>query len=206
VFIRVHLWLQLLIILPAAPAAAHIKALRGHLIDIVGRSDVVVIAVVTQPASASATGEEISFDVVEVVLGDLTDGALKARTSARLVAGERQVVFLKREAAGYRCTQPSGTRFPATLADDGDYRRVVVAVAAALRLPDEEQIRALRAALIPALRAASMPLRYHAALDLSSLSHEGHDLSPEERKQIEAVRSAADADPTLRPILDALLR
>jgi hypothetical protein len=208
VSVHVRQWLRVALIfgaLAAAPVAAHIKTLTGHLIDIVGQSDLVVIGVVTEPASSSASGDELTIDVGATILGELEGKTLRARTSARLAAFERQVVFLKREPFGYRCVQPSGTRFAATPEDDADYRRAVQAVAAALRLPREQQIEPLRAALIPALRAASAPLRYHAALDLSSLTHGGHELTAAERVQVEAVRSAPDVDPNLRPILDALL-
>jgi len=206
VFIGVHLWFQILLLAFATvPAAAHLNALSGHLIDIVAQSDVAIVGVVTKPASLSPGGKELTIDVGSVLLGELTEKTLKAQTSVRLAMGERQVIFLKREPFGYRCVQPSGTRFQAAPEDDADYRRVVNAIHIALQLPPDQQIQPLRAALIPALRSASMSLRYHAALDLGSLTHSGHELTAEERTQIEAIRSAAGVDPALRPILDALL-
>jgi hypothetical protein len=190
----------------ASPTAAHIKTLRGHLIDLVRDSDIVIVGVVTLPASLSPSGKALEIDVVDTIDGEISEKALTARTSARLVAGERQVIFLKREKIGFRCVQPSGTRFASTPTDDADYRRVVEAIAAALRLPEAEQIEPLRAALIPALRAKSKPLRYHAALDLTSLTHDGHELTSEERAAIENVRDDPGFDPTLAPILDSLIR
>jgi hypothetical protein len=203
------LWLGIIVALGLGtpyPARAHIKALRGHLIDLVRDSDVVIVGIVTLPASASPSGKDLVIDVVDTIDGTISETTIKAGTSARLVAGKRQVIFLKREGAGFRCVQPSGTRFASTLTEDADYRRVVKAIAAALRLPEAEQIQPLRAALIPALQAQSMPLRYHAALDLASLSHEGHELTTEERGAIETIRNDGGLDPALAPVVDRLLR
>lgn len=193
-------------LIAAAPATAHIKPLRGHLIDLVRASDIVIVGVVTRPASLSPSGKDLEIDIVDTLAGKVSEKALKARTSARLVAGERQIVFLKREDTGFRCVQPSGTHFPSTPGDDADYRHVVKALADALHLPEAEQVRALRAALIPALTAKSMPLRYHAALDLASLSHEGHELTNDERAAIRTIRGAPEFDPALAPVVDSVLR
>lgn len=190
----------------ASPAAAHINMLRGHLIDLVRNSDVVIVGVVTVPASLSPSGKDLEIDVVDTIRGEISESSLTAQTQARLVAGERQIIFLKRQATGFHCVQPSGTRFAATPRDDADYRRAVKAIAAALRLPEARQIQALRAALIPALQAKSKPLRYHAALDLAALSHDGHDLTSEERINVGKVRAAPGFDPALAPVIDSLLR
>lgn len=194
------------LILAAAPAWGHINVLRGRLVDLVKQSDVVIIGVVTVPASASTSGKDLEIDVVGTIRGTIDGKSLTARTSARLMQGERQVIFLAREGDGFRCVHGSGTRFPATADDDADYRRAVEGIAAALHLPEDEQIRALRAALIPALRAKSLPLRYHAGLELTALDHDGHPLTAAERAAIERIRAEPDFDATLSPIVDGLLR
>jgi hypothetical protein len=190
----------------ASSLAAHINVLRGRLVDLVRQSDVIIIGVVTLPASLSPDRKSLGINVVETLRGELDQKALTAQTSARLINSERQVIFLKREGSGFRCVQPSGTRFPATPADDAVYRGAIDGIAAALRLPEDQQVHPLRAALIPALSSKSLPLRYHAALELSSLQHEGHELTAEERTAIEKVRSAPDFDPSLRDMVEGLLR
>jgi hypothetical protein len=99
----------------------------------------------------------------------------------------------------------SGVHFPATEADDADYSRAVRQIAGALRLPEAKQVSAMRTALIPALQAKALELRYHAALELAALAHPGHELTDEQRKAIEAVRGAPDLDPALAPLLDRVL-
>jgi len=198
--------LALAVLSAASPGEAHINALRGRLIDLVRQSDVVIVGVVTRPASLSPSGKDLSIDVLEIIRGELDQKALTARAVAHLIAGERQVIFLKREGAGFRCVQASGTRFPATPEDDAEYRRTIEGIAAALRLPQDQQVGPMRAALIPALRSKATSLRYHAALELTSLNHEGHPLTAGEREAIQQVRNAPDFDPTLEPIVEGLLR
>jgi hypothetical protein len=196
----------LIVLIAASAAPAHINALRGRLVDLVHRSDVVLVGIVTVPASLSSSGKDLRIEIIETIHGKLDEKAITAATQARLIQDERQIIFLKREGTGFRCVQPSATRFPATPEDDTDYRRAVEGIAAALRLPQEEQLHALRAALIPALQAKSMPLRYHAALELTALNHEGHQLTAEEHAAIDKIRNAPDFDPALAPIVDGLLR
>jgi len=201
-----QIFVVLAIVAAASSSAAHINVLRGRLVDLVQQSDIIIVGVITLPASLSPDRKSLGIDVVATLLGELDQKALTAKTSTRLIAGERQVIFLKREGSGFRCVQPAGTRYPAAAADDAAYRAAVDGIAAALRLPDDQQVHPLRAALIPALSSKSLPLRYHAALELASLNHEGHELTVEERAAIEKVRSAPDFDPSLREVVEGLLR
>lgn len=188
----------------AADAAAHIQPIVGRIVDVVRQSDIVVIGTVRRPTAGKS--ELIDVAVAATVLGNVDIPLLTFGCKARLPLGERQVVFLSRTPEGLRCVQPSGTQFPAEPADDGDYTRAVRAIADALRLPEAKQVTALRAALIPALRANAMELRYHAGLELAALAHPGHPLTAEARQAIEAARADANLDPTLRPLLDRALR
>lgn len=197
--------MSLLLVLLIAPGAlGHIKPIVGRLVDLVRQSSLVVIGVVTR--SPDAGPEAVDVAIGSILRGWSAESSLRLRCGAALPLGDRQVVFIARDGDGLRCVQPRGSQFPVVPGSEGDYERTVRAIARALQLPEARQTGALREALIPALRAGAVELRYHAALDLGATVHADHELTTSEREAIAAVRAAPDVDPVLVPILDRLLR
>jgi hypothetical protein len=184
--------------------AAHLQPLAGRLVDLVRRSDLVVVGVITRPGGPSPDAT-LQIEIEKIFLGAVEEKSLEVRCAARLGVGERHVVFLTVHPEGFLCAQSARSRFPASAVDDADYERTLRALANALRLPEAKRIPALRAALIPALRASAMELRYHAGLELVALNHPDHPLNPEERQAIAAIRNDTHLDPALRLLLERLL-
>jgi hypothetical protein len=196
--------LLLLAMLPARVAVAHIPQLRGRLIDLVGRSDLIVIATVENTKRIDTRLNETTARVEARLAGDTQDARLTFRSQPRFATGRRVVVFLRRTGSGFECVQASGTVFPARPEDDASYRDAVEAIRQALRADEAGRAARLRAALIPALSASAPPLRYYALLDLASLTH--HGLTEAERRALEGVLADASTDPAIRPVIASLLK
>ena len=196
----------LLGLLFAAPTTAHLKIVQGRLIDLVQRSDVIVIGTITGERPASPQTADVVVHVDRVLAGKLNASTVAARSAADFAPTMRDVLFLRRVGSGWESIAPAGTVFPTQPHDDAAYRQTITAIRRALRHEPATRIQALRAALLPALSASAPPLRYHAALELHALTHAGHPLLPRERHTLERLVADAHTDPALRPLLSGLLR
>lgn len=195
----------LLVLLLALPTSAHIPTLRGRLIDLIRRSDVIVLGTAERVKPVGARRVDTDLAVHDVLAGTPPGDTLTFRGSNGIAAGERYVVFLHRTATGFESIQGSGTVFPSRPADDEDYRRAIRSISQALHNGGPQQIATVRTALIAALSAAAAPLRYHAALELSALAHDGHQPTDAERQQLAAMLASPTLDPGLRSLLRALV-
>ncbi len=193
--------------LAAVPeAAAHLPVLRGHLVEVVRQSDLVVVGRVTETRSAGAPVRETTVAVARVLRGASGEHLLVFRGRLDAAAGSRQVFFLRHAAPGLECVQPSGVIFPARAEDDEIYRDTVAAIGEALRDAGVAQGVKLRAALLPALSARPAALRYNAALDLVAFTEQGPPLGADERAKLQRLRADERTDPALRPLLSEALR
>lgn len=189
----------------SARVQAHIPVVHGRLIDLVQRSDLIVIGTagdVRQGAGKSDT--DVAVDAV--ITGHAAGATLTVHGPGAFAPGQRYVFFLRHTAAGVENVAPAGSVFPALPGPDAVYRQTILAVVQALRATGEARVHALRAALIPALSASATELRYHAALELAALSHGEHALSSEERAALAALQAAQTTDPAIKPLLTAALQ
>jgi hypothetical protein len=189
--------------LAAQPAAAHVPELRGRLIDLVSRSELIVIGTVEAVRTVDTRHFDTTMRVDRVPLGETNDKTVAFRGGPRLAPGKRYLVLLRRSGAALECIQPSGTVLPARPEDDDAYRKTIAAIERALRTPESERAAALRTALIPVLSSSVPPLRYYAVLDLSARAHSG--LSASDRRSLERLLADPATDPALRPIVTGLL-
>jgi len=188
------------------PAAAHIQVLRGKLLDLIQRSDLIVIGTADRVTPIGTSLVDTTVTIVRVLAGTATEKHVTFRGPTRFAAGERYVFFLRRAPEGITGAQDAGTVFPCTPADDASYQRTVQALTRALRSDLATRPDAVRAALIPALSAAPAPLRYSAALELSALARDGHPPNTAERRRLEKLLHEPGTDPTLEPLLTEMIR
>ena len=202
---------SLITLVPAAlllwsqAAAAHIPQLSGKLVDCISHSDVIVAGTVDQVTDVTNRIVETTLKVEHVLAGEVAVPSVTFRGGARFAPHERYVVFLRRASGAFEGVQAAGTLFNSRPQDDGEYQQAIDSVRAALRAPPDAQVDRLRAALIPALRAAPQPLRYHAALELAALAHHG-PLNADNRQVLAALVADPGFDPALRPLVTALLQ
>lgn len=189
----------------AAPAAAHLPVLRGRLIDLVTRSQLIVIGSARHLDPVGTRLVDVQLTVERVLVGSSTESILTFRAPTGMAPTERYVVFLRKTDAGLECAQPSGTIFPTRPEDDDGYRRTIEALATALSAPDASRIAAVRAALLPALSASAVPLRNHAALELAALARDGHGPTEAERTTLRRLLADPATDPGLRALLARLV-
>jgi len=203
----------LAVLSPAAPG--HMRAQVGSLVDLVQRSERILVGR-PQPTGRAESGDSKYTVRVDVtLLGEASSESFEIVSRASFEPGVRQVFFLARTSptlAGgggtpapqprWHSLQKPGSVYPAATPDDGAYRAVVQAARAAADQPDDKAIAALRAALIPALQAKAESLRYHATLDLLATIHREHPLTPEERERLATVVHAPAFDAQLRPLLE----
>jgi hypothetical protein len=194
------------VIAAGAPAAAHLQVLRGKLVDLVQRSDLIVIGTADSVVPIGTSLVDTTVTVGHVLAGTTTEQRLTFRGPTRFAPGERYVFFLHHTPTGFVGEQDSGTVFPCTPADDVIYQSTVQALTRALRTEVTARPDAVRAALLPALTANPAPLRYHAALELRALAQAGHPPNATERLRIEQLLHDPAADPALSPLLNELLR
>ena len=185
---------------------AHVQTVRGKLVDLVQRSDLIVIGTAAQVVHIDNTHVDTTVRIAAVLAGATAERRLTFRGPTRFAPQERYVFFLRRTATGFGALQESGTVFPCTPADDAIYRSTIHALRQALRAPEDTRADTVRAALIPALTAAAEPLRYHAAFEIRALTASGHPPTAEERTRLQALAGDPATDPALRPLLDAILR
>jgi hypothetical protein len=195
-----------LLLTASGAAQAHLQILRGRLVDAVQRSDLVVIGRVQRAQASGARTMVVTVQVDATLQGGKADTPLVVHSPSGLAPGQRYVLFLERSVGGWRSVAPSGTLFPARAEDDSGYERAVVSIRAALDVPVDGRLSALRAALIDALSASAPALRYYAALDLVGIGHGKHSLSASERAALAHALDAPGADPNLRPLLSPLLQ
>jgi len=188
------------------PATAHIQLLRGKLLDLVQRSDLVVIGTADKVTPVGTRLVDTTVTIARVLNGTTAEKHLRFRGPTRFAPGERYVFFLRRTPEGVVGAQDAGTVFPCATADDALYRTTIQALQRALRSDLATRPDSVRAALIPALTANPPPLRYNAALELSALAHAGHPPNAAERAHIEKLLHDPTTDPTLEPLLTELVR
>ena len=198
--------LSLATVLAGTPAIAHLPAIRGKLVELVQRSDLIVIGSADRVIPVGTSLVDTTVTIAEVLAGTADEKHLTFRGPTRFAPGERYVFFLHRTPDGFAAQQDSGTVFPCTAADDAIYRSTVQALSHALQSDVAARPDAIRAALLPALTAMSDPLRYSAALELVSLAQSGHPPTLAERARIEQLLHDKATDPALQPLLNALLR
>jgi hypothetical protein len=189
--------------LAAQPAAAHVPELRGRLVDLVSRSELIVTGTVEAVRTVDTRRFDTTLRVDRVLLGETKDRTVAFRGGPRLAPGKRYVVLLRRAGPALECIQPSGTVLPARPEDDEAYGKTIAAIEGALRRPENERAAALRTVLIPVLSSSVPPLRYYALLDLSARAHSG--LSAADRQSLERLLADPATDPVLRPIVTGLL-
>jgi len=190
----------------AVPATAHLKIVQGRLIDLVQRSDAIVIGTVSDSRAAGPRWADVTVKIDRVLAGRSNTPTAVVRSPTGLAPASRYVLFLRRVGLNWESLAPSGTVFATQAHDDAAYQQAVAALRRALRRPPAARIAALRAALVPALSASAPPLRYHAALELRALTHAGHPLQSRERQRLERILADTRTDPALRPLLAGLLR
>jgi hypothetical protein len=203
---RSSIWglLALLVLCAAGTARAHIPVLQGRLIDLIRRSDVIVLGTADQLQPVGARRVDVALTVDDVIVGSISEHTLIFRAPSGIAAGERYVVFLRRTGSSFESIQPSGTVFPSRPENDADYRRAITSISQALHRDPAQQVDAVRAALIATLSASPPPLRYHAALELSALTRDGHVPTEVERRHLAALLASPALDPALRPLLISL--
>jgi hypothetical protein len=196
--------LAVALLLPA-PSFGHVQTPRGRLVDVIQRSDVILIATIEASSELSPRLCDTTASVARVLRGGPITSTLSFRAPTGLATGQRYVMFLRREGTVFVSLAPSGTVFPVTPADDAAYEGAVNGIGAALTADESARVRALQAALVSALSAPSRELRYYAALDLAALDHGGHRLSDGERERLASLLRQDDTDPALQPLLGALV-
>jgi hypothetical protein len=200
-------WAVLLALLVSAAAArAHVPVLRGRLVEVVTRSDLIVIGTARHVRPSGNRLLDTDIDIEHVLVGTAPGPRLSFRGPTRFAAGERYAFFLRRMGTDFEGVQGPGTLFPARRADDAEYRRTVTGIRAALQMDVTLREDAMRRVLIRALAAAVPELRYHAALELEARSHHGEQLQPTDRAALAKLLAEPTADPLLRPLLADLVR
>jgi len=188
------------------PAMAHLQILHGKLLDLVQRSDLIVIGTAQRVVPIGTRLVDTTISIARVLTGTVTEKQLTFRGPTRFAPGERYVFFLHHTATGFTGEQDSGTVFPCAPADDALYASTVQGLSRALRSDLATRPDAVRAALLPALAAQAPPLRYHAAFELRTLAQTGHPPNAAERIRIEQVQHDPSGDPALQPLLTEILR
>jgi hypothetical protein len=194
------------LLLLISPAHAHVQAVRGRLVEVVGQSELVIIGTVEQLTPVGKRHADATVRVEAVLAGQTTTNALTFRTPTGLAPHARYAFFLRRVDQGLTSVAPSGAVFPARREDDASYRTAVTAVAAALRAGASTRTTELRSALLGTLSASAPALRYYAALDLAALAHAGPPLAASERATLERLVADPATDADLRPLLTGLLQ
>jgi hypothetical protein len=204
-FKRSPLWIALAVAL-TTPARAHVPVLRGKLVDLVQRSDAIMIGTAERVQPAAGRLVDTQIRVEQRLVGSTHETTLIFRGRTHFVPGGRYVFFLVQARSGWEATPEAGTVFPARAEDDAAYRTAVVAIRVALHGDPTARVAALWAALLPALSAAAPPLRYHAALELEALSRAGHGPTDNARQTLTKLLSDPSTDPALQPLLSSALQ
>src|ERR1700687_4826488 len=118
----------LLGLLFAAPTTAHLKIVQGRLIDLVQRSDVIVIGTISGERPASPQTADVVVHVDRVLAGKLNASTVAARSAADFAPTMRDVLFLRRVGSGWESIAPAGTVFPTQPHDDAAYRQTITAI------------------------------------------------------------------------------
>ena len=192
--------------LASAPAAAHLPVLRGKLLELVQRSDLIVIGTADRVVPVGTSLVDTTVTIAQVLAGATDGEAAHVSGSDAFRAGGALRVLPASHAERFRRQQDAGTVFPCTPADDAIYRSTIQGLSRALRSDLATRPDAVRAALLPALGAQPAPLRYHAALELRALAQAGHPPNAAERARIEQLLRDPSTDPALQPLLQALVR
>lgn len=187
--------------LRALPAAAHMKADIGSLIDLARRSDAVMVGEVQEMRPLPDRRFEVVATNAAAILGPEPGKVFTFRSTARFEPGVRQVFFLIRAGEAWDCLQQRGAVYPAAEVDDALYRQVIEGIRRARELPDPSGLATLRAALTAGLTAAPLPLRYHCALDLLSTVHPDHPLTAAEVLRLQQLLRSPGFDPELAALL-----
>jgi hypothetical protein len=178
---------------------------HGKIVDLVQRSDLIVIGRTEPPRPGGGPFQNAAIRVDRVLVGVPPASPFTFHSRARFAPG-RYVFFLHNTPSGIEGMQEAGTIFPATPEDDSAYTRTIQALHRVVHAgPPEREAAALRAALIPALSDGAPELRYHAGMELSALAQDGYPPTDAERRNLSRMLSDPGTDPALRPILSSLL-
>jgi len=196
----------ILLVVTARYAGAHLPLLHGHLVDLVQRSELILIGTVVRTRELGPRSMETGVRVDRVLAGRLAEPTLNFRGAVRFGPELRYMFFLRRASVGFECVQEPVSVFPAPPADDALYQRVVGDIAAAARVESPARAERLQAALLPALTASAAPLRYEAALDLAALVDRQHSLRASERTAVKQLLASPGCDPALQALLAPLVK
>lgn len=186
------------------PTSAHVPFLHARLIDLIRRSDVILLGTAERVKPLGARRIDTDLHVEDTFKGTVPERTLTFRGPSGITPEERYVVFLRRTPSGFESIQPSGTLFGSRPQDDAAYRRVVTSINGAQHGDAVQQVVVVRAALIAALSASAAALRYHAALELSALAHDGYGPTEIERQSLATLLASPAVDPALRPLLTSI--
>jgi len=198
---RVVACLVLLFVATSATlASAHLEFFTGRLLDLVQRSDRLLVAKVTKVEKAAT--DAVQTLTVEWSVGDdkLESATVRAHRNLGFATGGTYAFFVTENEDAFDCIQPAGVLFP--VADDGrEFRELDAALRPLLGGPTAP----ITAVLIPALRSASRELRYNVAFALRDAAHGDHPLPPAQRTELEKIMAEPSFDDTIRPLLAALI-
>lgn len=183
----------------AAPAAAHLQVAQGRLLDLVRRSERLVVVKVRGPGTVAGSERVLA---VTVLAPDGTTArherlAVPARMALR--PGRAHAFFVERIDGGWRAVHPPGAVFPAP-----QRGREYVAVDRALRPLPDDAVAAITDVLVATVAAQSRELRLHATMALLDTVHADHPLGPRQRAALRAALAAPGFDPELQPLLAPL--
>ncbi len=184
-----------------SPASAHMQLAGGRILDLIQRSERLVIAKVLGPGMTLDTRRVLPV----LVLSESGDSAVRSQIEvpARLAVqpGRSYAFFVTAGDGGWSCLQPAGTVLPAP-----HRGREFVEFDRALRPLVPASIEEAADVLLLGLAAESRELRLHAALALLDNTHDDHPLTAAQRHTLREILAGSRLDPSLRPALAPLAR
>lgn len=198
--IRSSVALALLLAVPA-PALAHLQIAQGRLLDLIQRSDRVLIAKVRAGASPEGQGMRllpVALPPTATAPPTLASIEIPARLAVEV--GRTYAFFVKRDGERWQCVHANGTVLPAR-AGGSEYIELDRALRPLLRSGSDE----VTDVLILALRSSTRELRQHATLALLDVVHADHPLTAAQRESLRATLAAVSFPAQFRPVLESLL-
>lgn len=173
----------------------------GRILDLIQRSDRLIVAKVVGPGTASGPRRVLPV----VVLWESGARAVRSRIEvpARLAVqpGRAYAFFVVADGDAWRCIQPAGTVLPAP-----HKGREFIDFDRALRPLVPTAVEEAADVLLLGLTAESRELRLHAALALLDNAHDDHPLTEAQRNTLREILAGSHLDPSLRPALAPLAR
>jgi hypothetical protein len=191
-------WL-LLAVLASAPAGAHMQVAQGRLIDLIRRSERVIIAKPHGPEEHVGDRRYLAVTVLSDDGRRASRERLQVPRRLAVQSGRPYAFFVRRDGDGWLCLHDPGTVLPAP-----HRGREYVELDRAIRPLPADAVGPVTDVLLTALRSASRELRFHAAMALLDAVHADHPLEPPQRDALRAVLQHPDFDAGLRPLLEPL--